>query len=193
MHGTGRDLTAHQIRSKCSGGGDNSVRRRSGFLALFDNADTIVNTAECSSVCVCHLTLLIIMHTVNRPDELIPLWYLHGKAPTLGVWSVYVEPEGEGGRSVNTRVSDAVSHSEVSRANVCLRRNFNVKYNWLPTLTNTHTHTKKLFYCKTKDLRNILVAPCCLSLCSLTSCMDDTDFFLVFQDQCLNCICVTVV
>lgn len=45
MHGTVRDLTAHQIRSKCSGGGgDNTVRRRSGFLALFDNADTIVST-----------------------------------------------------------------------------------------------------------------------------------------------------
>lgn len=53
-------------------------------------------------------------------------------------------------------------------------------YNWLPSLTNTHT--KRLFYCQNT---NILVASCCLSLCSLTS--------LVFQDQCLNCIYVTPV
>lgn len=54
MHGTVRDLTAHQIRSKCSSGGDNTVRRRSGFLALFDNADTIVSTLPSAprSACV---------------------------------------------------------------------------------------------------------------------------------------------
>lgn len=74
---TGKDLTVHQIhfdgsyQSKCSAG-DNIVRLRSGFLALFDNADTIVSTlpraaeSVCMSVCVCHLTVVIIMHTVYR-------------------------------------------------------------------------------------------------------------------------------
>ncbi len=64
IYGTGKELTVHQIRfdgsyrSKCTAG-DNIVRLRFGFLALFGNADTIVSTllnvAEplCMYVCAC--------------------------------------------------------------------------------------------------------------------------------------------
>lgn len=59
MYGTVKDLTVRQIRfdgsyrSKRSMG-ENIVRHRSGFWALFDNADTIVSTllSVAQSVCV---------------------------------------------------------------------------------------------------------------------------------------------
>lgn len=57
IYGAGKDLTVHQIRfdgsyqPQCSAG-YNIVRVRSGFLALFDNADTVVSTLLSLHACL---------------------------------------------------------------------------------------------------------------------------------------------
>lgn len=149
IYGTGKDLTAHQIhfdgsyRSKCTAG-DNIVRLRSGFLALFGKADTIVSTllsvaeSVCVCVCVCHLTVVIIMHTAGRLDELIPLWYTHARALALKKSSASLMEQGR--QDAWRAHASGAGDSSVWRR---LAENFKVKFKCpAPRLTDTHTPKK---------------------------------------------------
>lgn len=177
IYGTGKDLTAHQIhfdgsyRSKCTAG-DNIVRLRSGFLALFGKADTIVSTllsvaeSVCVCVCVCHLTVVIIMHTAGRLDELIPLWYTHARALALKKSSASLMEQGR--QDAWRAHASGAGDSSVWRR---LAENFKVKFKCpAPRLADTHTHQKNspvttrssenTLFCQTWGLKETLTSWC---------------------------------
>lgn len=76
MHGTVRDLTAHQIRSKCSGGGGTTLCGADLDFWLYLTMQTPL-CQHCRVLLGLRVSSDFGDHyahsTVNRPDELIPL------------------------------------------------------------------------------------------------------------------------